>query len=73
MTVEAVLMVIAIIGEVGAGLCHILYNTRGIMSVLLILAAGHINPSLRELNKASTLRRLTGSAMIMLAVYTVLA
>lgn len=73
MTAEAVLMVIAIIGEVGAGLCNILYNTRGIMSVLLILAAGHINPSLRELNKASTLRRLTGSAMIMLAVYTVLA
>ena len=73
MTAEAVLMVIAIIGEVGAGLCNILYNTRGIMSVLLILAAGHINPSLRELNKASTLRRLTGSAMIMLAVYSVLA
>ena len=73
MTVEAVLMVIAIIGEVGAGLCNILYNTRGIMSVLLILAAGRINPSLRELNKASTLRRLTGSAMIMLAVYTALA
>lgn len=72
MTAEAVLMVIAIIGEVGAGLCNILYNTRGIMSVLLILAAGHINPSLRELNKASTLRRLTGSTMIMLAVYTAL-
>ncbi len=73
MIVEMYLMFLSISGEVGAALCNILYNTRGLISVLLIYFLGKHFANLKELSDKSALwRRCVGALMIMLAVFIVL-
>lgn len=72
MVVECVLMVFAITGSVGAPLCNILYNTRGIFSVALIFILGKKIPALSEISQSSAMRRMAGSLMILSAVAMVL-
>ena len=72
MTGEMFLMVLAITGSVGASLCNILYNTRGVMAVALVYIGGAKFESVRELDKGAAARRLAGSLMILAAVAAVL-
>lgn len=68
MVMEMFLMFSAITSDVGAALCNILYNSRGLISVILILAFGKFVPSLKELSNASALQRSLGAILIFLAV-----
>ncbi|MBR6389183.1 MAG: hypothetical protein IKS15_03595 [Opitutales bacterium] len=72
MTGEMFLMVLAITGSVGASLCNILYNTRGVMAVALVYICGSKFESVRELDRGDAARRLAGSLMILAAVAAVL-
>lgn len=72
MTGEMFLMVLAITGSVGASLCNILYNTRGVMAVALVYICGAKFASVRELDRGAAARRLAGSLMILAAVAAVL-
>ena len=72
MTGEMFLMVLAITGSVGASLCNILYNTRGVMAVALVYICGAKFESVRELDRGAAARRLAGSLMILAAVAAVL-
>lgn len=68
MIVEMYLMFISISGELGASLCNILYNTRGLLSVILIYFVGKRFVKLRELSNASAIQRSVGAIMILIAV-----
>ena len=68
MIVEMYLMFISISGEMGASLCNILYNTRGLLSVILIYFVGKRFVKLRELSNASAIQRSVGAIMILIAV-----
>ncbi|MBR4596780.1 MAG: hypothetical protein IKO42_00045 [Opitutales bacterium] len=72
MTGEMFLMVLAITGSVGASLCNILYNTRGVMAVALVYIGGAKFESVHELDRSAAARRLAGSLMILAAVSAVL-
>ncbi len=73
MAVESALMFYALSGGFDAALCNIIYNTRGVVSVVLVYALSGMFPQLEHLSKASAWRRLAGSAMILAAVvYAVL-
>ena len=65
---EMYLMFISISGELGASLCNILYNTRGLMSVVLIYFLGKYFIKLKELSSASAIQRSVGAIMILIAV-----
>ncbi|MBE6414829.1 MAG: hypothetical protein E7035_09830 [Verrucomicrobiaceae bacterium] len=68
MIVEMYLMFISISGELGASLCNILYNTRGLISVLLIYFLGKYFVKLKELSNASAIQRCIGAILILIAV-----
>ena len=68
MIVEMYLMFISISGELGASLCNILYNTRGLISVLLIYFLGKHLVKLRELSNTSAIQRSIGAILILVAV-----
>jgi drug/metabolite transporter (DMT)-like permease len=54
-------------------LTNILYNTRGMWSVVLVWAVGHwFSNSERSVGNALMLRRLAGAALLLLAVFTAL-
>jgi drug/metabolite transporter (DMT)-like permease len=54
-------------------LTNILYNTRGIWSVVLVWAVGHwFSNSERSVGNALMFRRLFGAALLLLAVFTAL-
>ena len=72
MIMEMYLMFLSIVGEVGAALCNILYNTRGIMSVVLMFVVGKFVVDMKELSKASALQRIVGATMILIAVIIVI-
>ncbi len=72
MILEMYLMFLSISGEVGASLCNILYNTRGLISIVMIYFLGKHFVFLKELSSASAIRRCIGALMIMLAVFIVL-
>lgn len=72
MVFEMYLMFLSIIGEVGAALCNILYNTRGIISVILIFIVGKFIKEMKEVSKASALQRIVGATMILIAVFIVI-
>lgn len=68
MLMEMYLMFRSIVGEVGASLCNILFNTRGLISIVLIFILGKFLSELKELNKSSALQRTIGASLILLAV-----
>ena len=68
MVAESIFMFTALTGNVSAPLCNILYNTRGIMSVVLVFAIGKFASGLDNLSQGSALRRAAGSIMILAAV-----
>lgn len=72
MVLEMFLMILAISGPVGASLCNILYNTRGIMSIVFVYLLGRKFAPLKELSGASAAQRAAGAAMILAAVFMVL-
>ena len=72
MIMEMYLMFLSIVGDVGAALCNILYNTRGIMSVVLMFVVGKFVVDMKELSKASALQRIVGATMILIAVIIVI-
>ena len=72
MIMEMYLMFLSISGEVGAAMCNILYNTRGIMSVALIYFLGRYFVRLKELSNASAIQRGLGAVMILLAIFIAL-
>lgn len=72
MVFECYLMFLSIVGSVGAALCNILYNTRGIMAVIMVLILGRYFGELKELSQASAMRRGLGALMILVAVFIVL-
>lgn len=72
MVLEMFIMVLAISGDIGASLCNILYNTRGIMAIVFVYVLGRRFAVLRELSGASALQRCVGAALILAAVAIVL-
>ena len=72
MIMEMYLMFLSIVGDVGAALCNILYNTRGIMSVVLMFIIGKFVANMKELSNASALQRIVGATMILIAVIIVI-
>ncbi len=72
MVVEMYMMFLSITGEVGAPLCNILYNTRGLMAITFVYFLGKRFASLRELSNASATQRAVGATMILIAVAIVL-
>ncbi len=72
MVIEMYMMFLSITGEVGAPLCNILYNTRGLMAIVFIYILGKRFASLRELSKTSAMQRAIGATMILIAVAIVL-
>ena len=72
MVFEMYLMFLSIVGEVGAALCNILYNTRGIISVIVIFIVGKFIKEMKEVSKTSALQRIIGASMILGAVVIVL-
>ena len=72
MIMEMYLMFLSIIGEVGAALCNILYNTRGILSVVLMFIVGKFVANMRELSNTSAIQRIIGATMILIAVSIVI-
>ncbi len=69
---EATVLVLAITGGVGAALCNILYNTRSIISIVLVYILGNFYPELNELSRASAIQRIAASVMILAAISMVL-
>ena len=68
MVVEALFMFFALTGSVSAPLCNILYNTRGIMSIILVFIIGKYVDGLDKLSQGSAIRRVIGSIMIFASV-----
>ena len=68
MAVESALMFYALSGGFDAALCNIIYNTRGVFSIVLVCALSGVFPELEHLSKASAWRRFAGAAMILAAV-----
>lgn len=72
MVAESLFMFFALAGRVSAPLCNILYNTRGIMSVVFVFAIGKYVSGLETLTQGTAARRAVGSLMILGAVALVL-
>lgn len=68
MVTEALLMFMALTHGVSAPLCNILYNTRGIMTVVFVFIISRHVCGLETLTQGSALRRAIGSLMILGAV-----
>lgn len=65
---DCLLMFAALAEGLDAGMCNILYNTRGVISVALVCVLSHKYTELEHLSKGSAARRFAGSAMILAAV-----
>ena len=68
MAMESTLMFIALANNLDAGLCNIVYNIRGVMSVVLVYFMSGAYPELEHLSRSSAGRRLLGSFMILGAI-----
>ena len=68
MAVESLFIFYAIREGVGAALCNILYNMRGVISVVLVFILGRKLKGIAELNSASAAKRLVGSIIIIAAI-----
>ncbi len=72
MVTEMYMMFLSITGEVGAALCNILYNTRGLIAVVFVYFLGKQFENLHELSNTSAVQRTIGAVMILAAVVIVL-
>lgn len=68
MAVESLFIFYAIREGVGAALCNILYNMRGVISVVLVFILGKKLKGVAELNTTMATKRLVGSIIIIAAV-----
>lgn len=68
MAAESLFMFYAIREGVGAALCNILYNMRGVISVVLVFILGKRLKGVAELNTTAAAKRLVGSLIIIAAV-----
>ncbi len=69
---ESYLMFISITGKVGAALCNILFNTRGVIAIILVYILGKQFAKIKELNKSQAIRRIVGAGLILISIFIAL-
>lgn len=69
---ESYLMFISITGKVGAALCNILFNTRGVIAIILVYILGRKIAKMQELDKTLAIRRTLGATLILVSIFIAL-